>query len=116
MLVSGRSHRNCLDAIFFPRHLSDGRFDFDPCLTQVGRTASIVTDSFYALAYPKATVAPPILLADMQTTNGSDTDNLRPRNKTLSSVEVKMAEEQSKDSETGHGKEEVGYILLTPKP
>lgn len=50
----------------------------------------------------------------MQTTNGSDTANLRWRNKTLTSVKVKVAEEQSKDSETTHGKEVVGYILLTP--
>lgn len=82
---------------------------------QVGNTANIVTDKFYSLAYPKATAALPMLLADMQTTNGGDTANLRWQNKTLSRVEVKVAEEQSKGSETTHGKEVVGYILLTPK-
>ena len=83
---------------------------------QVGRTSSIVTHNFYALAYPKATATLPVLLADMQTTSNSDTANLRWRNKTLSSVEVKVAEEQSKDLETTHGREVVGYILLAPKP
>lgn len=82
---------------------------------QVGRTANMVTDKFYPLAYPKATVELPVFLADMQTTNGNDTANLRWRNKTQSSVEVKVAEEQSKDSEITHIQEVVGYILLTPK-
>jgi len=82
---------------------------------QVSRTANIVTDKFYTVAYPKAVTTLPVFLADMQTTNGGDTANLRWQNKTLSSVQVKVAEEQSKGSETTHGKEVVGYILLTPK-
>ncbi len=82
---------------------------------QVGKTASIVTDKFYTLVYPKATATLPMFLADMQTTNGGDTANLRWQNKSQSSVQVKVAEEQSKGSETTHGKEVVGYILLTPK-
>ncbi len=82
---------------------------------QVSRTANIVTDKFYTVAYPKAVTTLPVFLADMQTTNGGDTANLRWQNKTLSSVQVKVAEEQSKGRETTHVKEVVGYILLTPK-
>ena len=82
---------------------------------QVGNTANVVTDKFYTLAYPKATTTLPMFLADMQTTNGGDTANLRWQNKSQSSVQVKVAEEQSKGSETTHGKEVIGYILLTPK-
>jgi len=81
---------------------------------QVNRTAKIVTNQFYKLVYPKPVAALPVLLADMQTTNGGDPANLRWQNKTLSGVEVKVAEEQSKDSETNHTQEVVGYILLTP--
>lgn len=81
---------------------------------QVGKTNKIVTNQFYKLAYPKPIAALPVLLADMQTTNGGDPANLRWQNKTLSSVEVKVAEEQSKDNETNHTQEVVGYILLTP--
>ena len=74
-----------------------------------------MTDKFYTVAYPKAVTTLPVFLADMQTTNGGDTANLRWQNKTLSSVQVKVAEEQSKGSETTHGKEVVGYILVTSK-
>jgi hypothetical protein len=82
---------------------------------QVGKTASVVTDQFYTLNYPKAIATLPVFLADMQTTNGSDTANLRWQNRTLSSIQVKVAEEQSSGSETRHGREAVGYILLTPQ-
>ena len=81
---------------------------------QVGNTADIVTDQFYTLVYPKETAVPPMFLADMQTTGGGDTANLRWQNKSRSSVQVKVAEEQSKGNETRHTTEVVGYILLTP--
>ena len=81
---------------------------------QVSR-ANSVTDQFYTLTYPKATAALPMLLADMQTTNSGDTVNLRWKNKSQRNVQIKIAEEQSKDKETRHSKETVGYILLTPK-
>lgn len=54
----------------------------------------------------------PYLLADMQTINGGDTCNLRYRNKTNSSVQVKVDEEQSNDSEKWHVNESLGYFAL----
>jgi hypothetical protein len=56
--------------------------------------------------------APPVFLADMQTMSGSDPASLRYTfNNNIISVAVQ--EEQSRDSEMTHGKETVGYILLS---
>ena len=45
---------------------------------------------------------PPVFLADMQTTNGRDTANLRWQDKDYYAIDIKIAEEQSLDSETYH--------------
>ena len=55
---------------------------------------------------------PPLFLADMQTTNGGDTANLRYRNKLTNSIEVKVSEEKSKDTELRHVNESVGYFAF----
>ena len=55
---------------------------------------------------------PAKFLADMQTTNGGNTCNLRYRNKTSSSVEIKIDEEQCGDSEKWHTNEDVGYFAI----
>ena len=52
------------------------------------------------------------VLADMQTTNGADTANVRWRNKDIHGVEMHIAEEQSKDMELRHVNENVGYIII----
>ncbi len=57
--------------------------------------------------------SPPYFLADMQTTNGGDTCNLRYKDKTTSSVKVQVDEEESADSEIGHYNESVGYFAFT---
>jgi PKD repeat protein len=55
---------------------------------------------------------PPTFLADMQTTNGWDTANVRWRNKDVNSVQVWVDEEQSKDEEIWHTSEAVGYLAI----
>jgi hypothetical protein len=49
----------------------------------------------------------------MQTTNGGDTANVRYRNKDRYGVEINIAEEQSKDIEVRHVKENVGYFIIS---
>jgi hypothetical protein len=49
----------------------------------------------------------------MQTTRGKDTANIRWNNIDLNSVDIKISEEQSKDTETRHTKEAVGYMLFS---
>ena len=62
------------------------------------------------LVYRSAFTQPPLFLADMQTTNGGDTANLRWDHRDEVAVEVWVSEEQSKDSEIRHVVESVGYF------
>lgn len=48
----------------------------------------------------------------MQTTDGMDTAGIRWQNKTRSSVEIRIDEEQSQAEETDHTTEIVGFIAL----
>lgn len=54
----------------------------------------------------------PAFLADLQTTNGPDTSTVRYRNLTADSVEVKVEEEQSRDDDTWHTSETIGYLIV----
>ena len=48
----------------------------------------------------------------MQTYYGTDTANLRYRNLTGTGVDIKVEEEQSRDTETAHTSETVGYAVF----
>jgi len=79
---------------------------------KVGRTADTVTHNPYAVEFSNAASSLPLaLLADMQSTDGGDTASLRYDGMAENSVDVWVEEEQSKDSETAHTTETVGYIL-----
>lgn len=56
----------------------------------------------------------PFLISDMQTTNGADPCALRVRNLTTNTFQVKVEEEQSKDTEVEHLGETIGYLALGP--
>ena len=58
-------------------------------------------------------MTPPAFLAGMQTTDGTNTANLRWDNKDSYGVDIRTHEEQSTDSETSHTSEVVGYIAVT---
>jgi hypothetical protein len=86
---------------------------------EVGRTADVVTDRAYTLVFDSpqgAFTAAPYLLAGMQTTDGGDTADLRWLNRDVGAVDLWVDEEQSRDSETRHTTESIGYILLSPLP
>lgn len=55
---------------------------------------------------------PPLFLADMQSQDGGDTSTIRTQSITNGSVQIKIEEEQSKDSETKHTSETAGYIVF----
>ena len=55
---------------------------------------------------------PPVVLAAMQTTDGPDTANLRWLYKLLDSVTFWIDEEQSRDTETEHTTEAIGYLAV----
>ncbi len=70
-----------------------------------------ITDEWTSINYgPFERV--PVVLMDMQTTNGGDTANLRYINRIENGISVQVCEEQSRDTETGHTFEQIGYIVL----
>lgn len=79
---------------------------------EVGRTANAVTSSWYTGSFTSAFKQAPLVLADMQTTNNTDTSALRAQQITATGFQVKVEEEQSLDSEVTHPAETVGYIAL----
>jgi PKD repeat protein len=54
----------------------------------------------------------PAFLAHMQTINGGDPAALRYRNRTAEGVDIWVQEEQSRDLDTRHAKEAVGWIIF----
>ncbi len=77
-----------------------------------GLTADQVDHNPHTIAYSTIFNLPPVFLADMQTADGLDTSNLRSRDKGATSIDVWIDEEQSRDSETSHTTEIVGYIAV----
>ena len=55
---------------------------------------------------------PPAVLADMQTTNGGNTANVRSTRRDAYSFGVLVSEEQSHDDEVDHCTEAVGYMVF----
>ncbi|NOQ45424.1 MAG: hypothetical protein GQ559_01925 [Desulfobulbaceae bacterium] len=79
---------------------------------EVGKTGNDINTDFGSVAYTTGSQLAPVVLVDMQTTNGGDTASLRSRNNTAHGFETKIEEEQSADAETGHAAETAGYIAL----
>ncbi len=80
---------------------------------EVEKTDDVVTHELHTVVYDETFIDVPVFLADMQTTDGKDTANLRWQDKDFYAVDVKIVEEQSGDSETGHTTEVVGYMLFS---
>jgi hypothetical protein len=79
---------------------------------EVGTTGNVVTSAWYTHNHQSSFGQAPFLLADMQTTNDTDTAALRVRNTTANSFGIKVEEERSRDYEVSHGAETVGYIAI----
>ena len=84
----------------------------DDLVFEIGRTSNSVTHTFQALNFYEPFTGPPVFVADMQTTDGGDTAAVRWQNKQTGGVEVKVEEEQSKDTETNHTTEVIGYMVF----
>ena len=79
---------------------------------EVATTANAVTDAWYTGTFQGAFTQSPMVLADMQTTNNTDTSALRMQQATTTGFQVKVEEEKSYDSETTHPAETVGYLAF----
>jgi hypothetical protein len=80
---------------------------------EVGTTGNQVNHNFHYLSYNEKFLNIPYFLADMQTTNDTETANIRWQNKNLYSIELHISEEKSRDSELNHSNENVGYIIIS---
>ena len=78
----------------------------------VDSTFNEVTHKFTTINFYPVFDSAPIFVADMQTTNGGDTANVRWQNKTGEGVEVQIDEEQSQNPEVNHITEVVGYMVF----
>ena len=85
-----------------------GTFSFE-----VNRTEDSMTDQWNTISFNQPFARGPVFIADMQTTDGGDTANLRWQNKSLNGVEVRIDEEKSNDDETSHTTEVVGYMAFS---
>jgi len=72
----------------------------------------VITDDWQTIVYNETFMNLPVFLADMQTTDSGNTANLRRQNKDFYGIDVKIAEEQSLDSETYHTTEVEGYMVF----
>jgi hypothetical protein len=84
----------------------------DGFMFEIGRTSNSVTHQFQSLPFDVPFTSPPVFLAGMQTTDGSDTAAVRWQGKQATGVEVKVEEEQSRDTETNHTSEVIGYVVF----
>ena len=78
---------------------------------EVKRSSESLTHQWKRITFSRSYDSPRFI-ANLQTFNGLDTAQLRYRNLTSDSVELKVEEEQSSDSETAHTTEAVGYAVF----
>jgi hypothetical protein len=90
--------------------------DFDEVTFEVDRTSRVITHAFADISFSMPHAAAPVFLGQMQSAYGKDTADLQWRAKDSQGVEVRIAEETSKDSETNHTTEVVGYMVFSTVP
>jgi len=93
--------------------VTQGTGSADDYTIEAGLTGKSVTDAWYQVDFGDIFVEP-YFLASMQSYNGPDTATLRYQGLAETGVQVKVEEEESKDSETGHTSEVAGWIVVTP--
>ena len=86
----------------------------DDLVFEVNRTQDAIKHNFKTISFNEVFMEIPVFIADMQTADGMDTANLRWRNKDIYGVEVQIDEERSRDRETSHTTEVVGYMVFAP--
>jgi hypothetical protein len=79
---------------------------------EAGETGDTVTENWHTISYSNGSYNNPVLLASQQTFDGGDTAALRAKEIWANYAKVKVEEEASSDSETGHTSENVGYAIF----
>jgi len=92
--------------------VSPGSFQNDGNGFVAAKTTNSVTQNWYTIDFGQS-IDSPLILANMNTEDGSDPAVLRYRNLSNSSVEIKVEEEKSEGSEVNHTSEVVGYLVIS---
>jgi hypothetical protein len=90
--------------------------DFDGVMFEVDRTARVITHAFADIIFTKSHAAEPVFMVQMQSAYGKDTADMLWDEKDQHGVAVRIAEETSRDAETKHVPEIVGYMAFSPAP
>jgi hypothetical protein len=85
----------------------------DSLTYEINRTPNTVKDNFHTVQFNRNFLNDPVFMADMQTANNMDTANVRWQNKDSQAVEVQIDEEQSRNRQTKHNSETVGYMVFS---
>lgn len=80
---------------------------------EIGVSGDEVNDQWQQFVFSQGFDRPPVLLVDMQSYHGADTANLRIAELAATGVQIKVAEEQSFDSEIVHAFESVGLVAVS---
>ena len=86
----------------------------DNYVIEAGRKVTVVDHRPYAFLFSRTFSTVPTLLADMQTAADKEPATLRYTLLSPTGATVYVSEDKSKDTETLHAKESLGYIALAP--
>jgi hypothetical protein len=87
----------------------------DDLIVEVGATENGLTDRASTMSFEQQFSTIPFVLADMQTTNGSNPASLGMSNLSVTDTTMTIVEEQSEDIEVSHTNSEVGgYFAIAP--
>ena len=84
----------------------------DDLVFEIGRTSDSIKQDFQAVSFYEPFTSPPVFVAGMQTTDGGDTATVRCQNKQTDGIDIKVEEEQSRDTEMNHTTEVIGYMVF----
>lgn len=79
---------------------------------EVGLTGNSVTKNWFDVAFQTELIDLPFFFATMQTNQGNNTAVIRYQSISNTSALIKVEEEQSKDEEVNHNRENVGYLII----
>jgi len=93
-----------------------GQGEVSGLLYEVGTTGRSVTHDWFDITFQAEFPDLPFFFAGMQTTYGNDTAAVRTQNLSQITTQIKIDEEQSKDSEINHTTEVIGYFSIGAAP
>ena len=92
-----------------------GRGEINNMVFEAGTTPDSIDDAWNEISFITQFPDLPLFIAGMQKTDGSDPAALRMQNLSRTKTQIKVEEEKSSDSETGHTSEVVGYLTIGSK-